>query len=80
MSILNVEKLSYGFGDCVIFNDVFFCLLKGEYIGLIGVNGEGKFIFMNIIIGKFQFDEGKVEWFKCMCVGYFDQYVVLNKG
>lgn len=80
MSILFVKDLSYGFGDWVIFNNVFFCLLKGEYVGLIGVNGEGKLIFMNIIIGKFEFDEGKVEWLKNVCVGYLDQYIVLEKG
>ena len=42
MSILNVEHLSHGFGDRAIFQDVSFRLLKGEHIGLIGANGEGK--------------------------------------
>ena len=51
MSILNVEHLSHGFGDRAIFHDVSFRLLKGEHIGLIGANGEGKSTFMNIITG-----------------------------
>lgn len=72
MSILEVKNLSYGFGDCVIFEDVFFCFFKGEYIGLVGVNGEGKLIFMSIVIGKMLLDEGKVEWFKYVIVGYLD--------
>lgn len=80
MSILNVEKLSHGFGDRAIFNDVSFRLLKGEHIGLIGSNGEGKSTFMNIITGKLQPDEGKIEWSKRMRVGYLDQHAVLNKG
>ena len=42
MSILNVEHLSHGFGDRAIFEDVSFRLLKGEHIGLVGANGEGK--------------------------------------
>ena len=50
MSILNVEHLTHGFGDRAIFNDVSFRLLKGEHIGLVGANGEGKSTFMNIII------------------------------
>ena len=62
MSILNVEHLTHGFGDRAIFSDVSFRLLKGEHIGLIGANGEGKSTFMNIITGKLQPDEGKVEW------------------
>lgn len=80
MSILNVERLSHGFGDRAIFNDVSFRLLKGEHIGLIGANGEGKSTFMNIITGKLQPDEGKVVWSKRMRVGYLDQHAVLSKG
>ncbi|TCZ80171.1 ABC-F family ATP-binding cassette domain-containing protein [Paenibacillus albiflavus] len=80
MSILNVERLSHGFGDRAIFKDVSFRLLKGEHIGLIGANGEGKSTFMNIITGKLQPDDGKVEWSKRMRVGYLDQHAVLSKG
>lgn len=80
MSILNVENLSHGFGDRAIFNNVSFRLLKGEHIGLIGANGEGKSTFMNIITGKLQPDEGKVEWSKKVRVGYLDQHTVLQKG
>ena len=80
MSILNVEHLSHGFGDRAIFTDVSFRLLKGEHIGLIGANGEGKSTFMNIITGKLIPDEGKIEWAKNIRVGYLDQHAVLEKG
>lgn len=80
MSILNVEHLSHGFGDRAIFHDVSFRLLKGEHIGLIGANGEGKSTFMNIITGKLMPDEGKIEWAKNVRVGYLDQHTVLEKG
>lgn len=80
MSILNVENLSHGFGDRAIFKDVSFRLLKGEHIGLIGANGEGKSTFMNIVTDKLQPDEGKVEWSKRVRVGYLDQHAVLTKG
>ena len=58
MSLLNVEHLTHGFGDRAIFDDVSFRLLKGEHIGLVGANGEGKSTFMNIITGKLMPDEG----------------------
>ena len=80
MSILNVEHLTHGFGDRAIFEDVSFRLLKGEHIGLVGANGEGKSTFLNIVTGKLQPDEGKIEWSKNVRVGYLDQHTVLEKG
>lgn len=80
MSILNVENLSHGFGDRAIFENVSFRLLKGEHIGLIGANGEGKSTFMNIVTGKLMPDEGKVEWGKNVKAGYLDQHSVLTPG
>jgi len=80
MSILNVEHLTHGFGDRAIFDDVSFRLLKGEHIGLVGANGEGKSTFMNIVTGKLMPDEGKVEWSKNVRVGYLDQTASLTKG
>ena len=67
-------------GKRAIFNDVSFRLLKGEHIGLVGANGEGKSTFMNIVTGKLQPDEGKIEWSKNVKVGYLDQHTVLEKG
>lgn len=78
--ILNVKNLTHGFGDRAIFDNVSFRLLKGEHIGLIGANGEGKSTFMNIITGKLMPDEGTVEWAKHVRVGYLDQHSVLEKG
>lgn len=80
MSILDVSNLSHGFGDRAIFENVSFRLLKGEHIGLIGANGEGKSTFMNIVTGKLMPDEGKVEWGKNVKAGYLDQHTVLEPG
>ena len=79
MSILNVEHLSHSFGDRVIFDDVSFRLLKGEHIGLIGANGEGKSTFMKIVTGQLVPEEGKVEWAKHVITGYMDQTAILTK-
>ncbi|MBR3993030.1 MAG: ABC-F family ATP-binding cassette domain-containing protein [Anaerotignum sp.] len=80
MSILNVVNLNHGFGDRAIYKDVSFRLLKGEHVGFVGANGEGKSTFMNIITGKLMPDEGKIEWSKNVRVGYLDQHTVLEKG
>ena len=80
MSILIVKDLNHGFGGREIFKDVSFRLLKGEHVGLIGANGEGKSTFMDIITRKLEPDEGTIEWSKRVRVGYLDQHTALSKG
>ncbi len=80
MSILTVSNVYHGFGDRTIFEDVSFRLLKGEHVGLIGANGEGKSTFMSIITDKLMPDEGKIEWSNNVNVGYLDQHSELDKN
>ncbi len=80
MSLLTVDKVTHGFGARQILEDASFRLNKGEHIGLIGANGEGKSTFLNIITGDLMPDEGKVEWSRHVTVGYLDQHSVLKKG
>ena len=80
MSILTVTDVVHGFGGRTILDDVSFRLLKGEHVGLIGANGEGKSTFLNIITGKLHPDAGKVEWCNRITTGYLDQHTVMEKG
>lgn len=80
MSVLTVEHVSHDFGGRTILEDASFRLLKGEHVGLIGANGEGKSTFLNIITGKIQPERGKVAWSNRVTVGYLDQHSVLKKG
>lgn len=80
MSILTVKNVTHGFGNRAIFEDISFRLLKGEHVGLIGANGEGKSTFMNIITGNLSPDEGTIEWANKVRVGYMDQHAVLKSG
>ncbi len=80
MSILTVEKLSHSFAGRVIFEDVSFRLLKGEHVGLVGANGEGKSTFMNILTRHLEPESGKVVWSKNVKVGYLDQHTKLKEG
>ncbi len=80
MSILTVENVSHGFGARKILEDASFRLLKGEHVGLVGANGEGKSTFLNIITGKLMPDQGKVAWCNRITTGYLDQYTALSKG
>lgn len=80
MSVLNVENVTHGFGGRQILEEASFRLLKGEHVGLVGANGEGKSTFLDIITGKLIPDKGKVEWSNRVTVGYLDQHTVLTKG
>ncbi|WP_434511691.1 ABC-F family ATP-binding cassette domain-containing protein [Desulfitobacterium sp. AusDCA] len=80
MSVLNVENVSHGFGGRQILDEASFRLLKGEHVGLVGANGEGKSTFFDIITGKLIPDKGKVEWSNRVTIGYLDQHSVLTKG
>nr|WP_295244640.1 ATP-binding cassette domain-containing protein [Veillonella sp.] len=80
MSVLTVSHVTHGFGARQILDDASFRLLKGEHVGLIGANGEGKSTFLNIITGKILPDEGTVQWSNKGTVGYLDQHSVLAEG
>lgn len=80
MSILSAEKISHSFGGRQLLTNATFRLLKGEHIGLVGANGEGKTTFLNIITGKLTPDSGKIEWCRNISTGYLDQYSTLSKG
>ncbi|MDO4766030.1 MAG: ABC-F family ATP-binding cassette domain-containing protein [Eubacteriales bacterium] len=78
MSILTVSNLNHSYGGREILQNVNFRLLKGEHVGLVGPNGEGKSSFMNIVTGRLQPDEGKIEWAKRVRIGYLDQHASLE--
>ena len=79
MSILTVSNLDHSYGGRQILSNVNFRLLKGEHVGLVGPNGEGKSSFMNIITGKLIPDQGTIEWAKYVKVGYLDQLASYEK-
>ena len=80
MSVLTVENVTHGFGARRILEGASFRLLKGEHVGLIGANGEGKSTFLHIITGQLPPDEGKIEWSRRVTIGYLDQHAILTKG
>lgn len=80
MSLLKVENATFTYSNRVILEDANFQLNKGEHIGLVGPNGEGKSTFVKIITGNLSSDKGKVSVAKRTTIGYLDQYSNLTKG
>lgn len=80
MSVLKCVDVSFSFGNRIILEDASFVMNKGEHIGLIGLNGEGKSTFIKVITGELTPDSGKIEWARHITTGYLDQYTTLEKG
>ena len=64
MSVLKCSDVSFSFGNRSILENASFVMQKGEHIGLIGLNGEGKSTFIKMITGELTPDSGKIEWSK----------------
>lgn len=80
MSVLEVTNLTFSFGNKIILEDANFVMQKGEHIGLVGMNGEGKSTFIKLITHQITPDEGKIVWAKNLTTGYLDQYLTLESG
>ena len=63
MSILKCQNVSFSFGNRTILENASFVMQKGEHIGLIGLNGEGKSTFIKMITGELTPDDGKIRCF-----------------
>jgi ABC-type branched-subunit amino acid transport system ATPase component len=68
MSLLSASGLSMAFGGLLAVQELDFCVLPGEVLGLIGPNGSGKTTVFNVITGLYRatagrilFDDGKTD-------------------
>jgi ABC transport system ATP-binding/permease protein len=59
MPLLRLDNLSLQFGSRDLLKDANFTLRKGDKIGLLGRNGEGKTTFLKIIANQIQPDSGE---------------------
>ncbi|MGE4273548.1 MAG: ABC-F family ATP-binding cassette domain-containing protein [Desulfitobacterium sp.] len=56
-----------------VIDDFSIILSKLDRIGIIGPNGSGKSTLLNILAGRIQADQGKIEWGSTVKIGYFTQ-------
>lgn len=70
--VITAEHAGKKYGEKQIFSDANFIITKGEKIGLVGRNGEGKSTMMKMMAKKIQFD-GNVQLGHSVLMGYFEQ-------
>jgi ATP-binding cassette ChvD family protein len=71
--VVEVEKLSKGFGDRLLFDDLSFTLPRNGIVGVIGPNGAGKTTLFKMILGLEQPDSGSIKVGETVRTSYVDQ-------
>lgn len=73
---LLVEGLTKSVGSKVLFSNISFAVNKGQRIALIARNGIGKSTLLDILMGKTDYDSGKITWRNDLKVKYLPQRLV----
>ena len=58
--LLTIERLSAGYGEAVVLNEVSLALAEGRSLALLGRNGMGKTTLINSIVGVTRFIAGRI--------------------
>jgi branched-chain amino acid transport system ATP-binding protein len=62
MTLLEVERVTAGYGDSVVLDDISFALAPGERLALLGRNGVGKTTLVRTIMGLTRLHHGRLRW------------------
>ncbi len=71
--VVEVENLSKGFGDRLLFDDLSFTLPRNGIVGVIGPNGAGKTTLFKMIQSLEQPDSGSIKVGETVKISYVDQ-------
>ena len=78
--MISFDNVSKSYGSKILFENVTFNINKGERIGLVGRNGNGKTTLMRIITGEEEADSGKVSIPKNYKTGFLKQHIKFEKN
>ncbi|RCW77517.1 ABC-F family ATP-binding cassette domain-containing protein [Saliterribacillus persicus] len=71
--VLEVEGLTKGYGNEMLFENLDFLVKPHDRIGIVGANGSGKTTLLNILAGQIEPDKGFVEKGSTVKIGYYTQ-------
>jgi ATP-binding cassette subfamily F protein uup len=71
--LVELEGVSYRFGERALFRGLNFLLTAGKRVGLVGPNGSGKTTLLRLLRGEIAPTEGQIRRAEFLRVVYFDQ-------
>ncbi|MGN7383740.1 ABC-F family ATP-binding cassette domain-containing protein [Paenibacillus sp. SAFN-117] len=71
--IIEIEHLSKAFGGRTLISDFSYIMLPKDRIGIIGRNGSGKTTLLQLLAGRMQPDEGRIEIGQTVKLAYYTQ-------
>jgi ATP-binding cassette ChvD family protein len=74
--VVETDKLTKGFGDRILIENLSFSLPRNGIVGVIGPNGAGKTTLFKMLIGEEQADAGSIKVGETVKISYVDQ----NRG
>src|SRR5436305_4173532 len=80
MLLLSCSRLSRGFDEGPLFQDVGFELHAGERVGFVGPNGAGKSTLLRLLAGEDRPDDGAVRLHAGARVAMLRQQAVFEQG
>ena len=72
-NLVNAERVSKAYGTRILLDDVSLGLAKGDVIGVVGRNGDGKTTLLSILTGRVEPDAGQVTTTGSASIGYLTQ-------
>ena len=80
MPLISLEKIDLSFGEQIVFDKLDLQLDRGQRIGLIGRNGEGKSTLMKTIMGVQEPDDGSIYRHPGLSIAYVSQDLPSGTG
>lgn len=71
--VLTVENIKFAFGEKFILNDASCLIQKNERVAIVAPNGTGKTTFLNLVMGKYKPQSGKIIFGHNVITAYFEQ-------
>lgn len=61
--VYRLEHVQFRYAQELIFEDVTFCVHSGDFVGIVGANGEGKSTLLRLLTGELSPDAGELFFF-----------------